>query len=111
LTAYNIINDLSVACVYKRKHLFNLVCPWNGTLGDSVNHISECAFKDAPEYIKNIINKENRDGEEVNTFLEFNSSKSLAARLYQKNKSLMESVFNDNQLEGKRDSILSFLDV
>jgi hypothetical protein len=70
--------------------------------------VSECVFKEVPEYMKNIIDKETTSGEELNPFLEFNSSKSLAARLYQKNKKLMENAFNEDR--NKRDSLLAFLD-
>ena len=64
-----------------------------------------------PSYMKNIIdNKYNIDNNsEKNVFLNFNSSKSLAARLYQKNKNLMDRVYKSEEKK-QSDSILTFLE-
>ena len=79
-----------------------------------------------PSYIKNFVgssieeNTINRpsnsfdDDDKVNSndYLNFNCNVGLKARLYQKNKDLMEKVLSKNNLEDsdkKRDSIFDFL--
>jgi hypothetical protein len=62
-----------------------------------------------PDYMKNIIDNKYNTEIEQNVFLNFNSSKSLAARLYHKNKNLMDRVYKSEDKK-QRDSLLSLLD-
>ncbi len=73
-----------------------------------------------PSYIKSFVKAEDQketieDEEKLNSdnFMNFNSNVGLKARLYQKNKKLMESVLSQNSnsilYSEKRDSLLELL--
>ena len=106
--ATNIINDLEVYCL-------NSGCPWKGRLNDFSSHIKECYFNPGkmPEYIKEVLdykkendkekNNENEDcnddedNEEIsddNNLTSFNIKSTLRARLYNRNRELVNKVYS-----------------
>ena len=108
IIATNIINDLEIYCN-------NLGCPWKGRLIDFSSHLKKCYFNpnEVPEYIKEVLtdkvenNKEknknendntNKDGENDefhdNNLTSFNTKSSLRARLYNRNRELVNNVFS-----------------
>ncbi len=110
LIATNIINDLEIYCI-------NSGCPWKGKLLDFQGHIAKCYFNpnEIPEYIKEILsdknenskkkNKnendnndedvdENGEGFHDNNLTSFNTKSSLRARLYNRNRELVNNVFS-----------------
>ena len=125
IIATNIINDLELYCI-------NTGCPWKGKLSAFESHIKRCFFNpnEIPEYIKEVLNdkketsKGNNDKEnnETNTDKEsedfhdnnltsFNTKSSLRARLYNRNRELVNKVFSKSGIkerskssENKKDS-------
>ena len=121
--ATNIINDLEIYCL-------NLGCPWKGKLSGISNHLKECYFKpnEIPEFIKEILKDQNEsknkngnenddsnnDGEgegfHDNNLTSFNTKSSLRARLYNRNRELVNNVFSKsgnktfNPNENKKES-------
>jgi hypothetical protein len=69
-----------------------------------------------PDFLQEIIsndNKENNatdDNDATAEIADFNTKGSLKARLYCKNKKLMENVFNKKEITEQRDSFASILD-
>jgi hypothetical protein len=101
-------------------------CPWKGGVGELERHLGDCVFQNEnlPEFMKEIIKRESSkdsklaldDDEDsnqgsTNEFINFNTKGSLKARLFQKNKKLMENVFEEKREHpAERDSIVSLLD-
>ena len=118
--ATNIINDLEIYCN-------NLGCPWKGKLIDFPTHIKQCYFNpnEVPEYIKEVLTSKNKDKSVFNSnensynkadeenedshdnnLTSFNTKSSLRARLYSRNRELVNNVFSksgntcgDNQID------------
>ena len=128
IIATNIINDLELYCI-------NSGCPWKGKLSAFSSHIRDCYFNpnEIPEYIKEVLNnkkennkekndKENnnddnidRENEEYhdNNLTSFNTKSSLRARLYNRNRELVNNIFSksgiketSNPNENKKESEL-----
>jgi hypothetical protein len=108
LIAFNIINDMQVACINKD-------CPWKSTLSELENHIKYCFLdeKKIPDYLKNKLKDNNNNVKNVednevtaDDYLNFNSSSNLYARLYAKNKDLM-----NNALEERKEEERDLLDI
>ena len=125
IIATNIINDLEIYCV-------NSGCPWKGKLRDFPIHSKKCYFNpnEIPEYIKNVLddkneknkdennnenkeedNNEENEGFHDNNLTSFNTKSSLRARLYNRNRELLNKVFsksgnkiNNNHSENKKES-------
>ena len=108
LIASSIINDLEIYCI-------NLGCPWKGRLMDLPGHLKKCYFNpsEIPEYIKEVLidKKENKkdnsenensdnniEGESEsfndNNLTSFNTKSSLRARLYNRNRELVNKIFS-----------------
>ena len=105
--ATNIINDLEIYCI-------NSCCPWKGKLNDFESHLKDCYFNPSkmPEYIKEVLdnkkeekekkngneNDDNVDGDDEedndNNLTSFNTKTSLRARLYNRNRELVNNVFS-----------------
>ena len=131
IIATNIINDLEIYCN-------NLGCPWKGKLIDFPTHIKQCYFNpnEVPEYIKEVLTSKNKDKSKNksndnnynkaddenenenedshdNNLTSFNTKSSLRARLYSRNRELVNNVFSksgnkgdDNQKNKKKESDL-----
>jgi hypothetical protein len=115
LIAFNIISDLEVTCIHKG-------CPWKSTLNNLVEHVKFCYFdpKKMNANIKQFLTKnndsnKNNDLEDNNTnneYLEFNSNVGLKARLYNKNKELIEKVIlGESSNKSKSEKNESLLDM
>lgn len=110
LVGYNMVNELEVYCN-------NSGCPWKSSLQNLNEHLKQCYFdpKKIPECIRNIINNDEKNkmknnpntssalteqygvNEEENissNSINFNTNVSLKARLYYKNRTLMEKVLS-----------------
>ena len=112
IIATNIINDLEIFCV-------NAGCPWKGRLKDFSEHLKICYFNpnEIPDYIKEVLdnkndnnidtkNNENIDfinnfggseGSNDNNLTSFNTKSSLRARLYNRNKELINNIFSKSE--------------
>jgi hypothetical protein len=107
--------------------MYIIGCPWKGTLFDQNEHSKVCYFNESemPEYIKQMFALEEKEnnknvniyGEEEdngsNEFTSFNINAGLKARLYNKNKILMDKALNktpNRSSDKNRDSILDLLD-
>jgi len=127
IIATNIINDLEIYCN-------NLGCPWKGKLIDFPTHIKKCYFNpnEVPEYIKEVLTSKNKDksinksnenndnkvddeneDSHDNNLTSFNTKSSLRARLYSRNRELVNNVFSksgnkfyDNQRDKRKESDL-----
>lgn len=123
LIAYNIINDQEVFCIHKGNLLFDFIlgCPWKDILLNLNEHLKCCYFDSSkmPTYIKSFVDidniKEKAEDEDTvnsNNFLNFNSNIGLKARLYQKNKELMDKILAENSIKNskQRDSLMDLLD-
>ena len=102
------VNELEVFCV-------NDACPWKGTLENLKEHLSKCYFdpKRMPEFVKSILcdNSKNvsKDEEKVtNASVDFNTNVSLKARLFNKNRELMERVLSKKK-DRKMESLFDIL--
>lgn len=122
LIGFNMVNELEVYCV-------NSGCPWKNTLQNLNEHLKTCYFDSnrMPDYIKKIVceTKSDTNGNESNSFLttrtpndeefasnhclNFNTKASLKARLYNKNKALMENVLSKKKETNKRDTLYDFI--
>lgn len=120
LVGYNMVNELEVYCNNKG-------CPWKSRLENLEEHLKNCNFDPAkiPDFMKSVLyknaaesnKKKNELGlieeeNESNEHVDFNTKVGLKARLYNKNKKLMERVFSKQKETIKkqpRDSILDLL--
>ena len=117
LVGFNMVNELEVYCN-------NNGCPWKSSLQNLNEHLKHCYFdpNKIPDFIKNIVcktaesnqkrNKELGVIEEEytsNNNINFNTKVSLKARLYNKNKLLMERVLSKKKEIPKRDTIFELL--
>jgi hypothetical protein len=118
LTAYNIINDLTVSCFKTGKQLIYIGCPWQGALGELAKHTTDCPFGTVSDFMREIMKSDTtvldvseEPSEDMNEIANFNTKGSLKARLYCKNKKLMENVFKEEDINAQpRDSLVSILD-
>ena len=123
LIANNMINDLEVLCPNNGMiYIMTLVgCPWKDSLLNLCEHNKNCYFDNEkmPARMKNAFSYEEEkkpefdDDNKTSQFLSFNSNVGLKARLYQKNKELMEKVITSNDMlyeKENRDSLLLLLD-
>ena len=112
IIATNIINDLEVYCVNKG-------CPWKGTLKAFSGHLKTCFFdpNEIPDYIKEVLNNKNdsnineinndnkyflndiegNEGFHDNNLTSFNTKSSLKARLYNRNRELVNNIFSKSE--------------
>jgi len=108
LIGLNMVNELEVYCINKG-------CPTQCKLSQLNEHLYNCYFdpEKMPQYIKDVVydktiqktKSKEKDSEvedkgldfEANT--NFNTKVSLKARLYNKNKNLMENVLSKNKLD------------
>lgn len=129
LVGFNMVNELEVYCC-------NAGCPWKSSLQNLKEHLKQCYFdpKRIPECIRSIISKDekvkkkkdntkvdndikssNEDMEEnvsINS-VNFNTNVSLKARLYHKNRTLMEKVLSKKKKEvlSPTQSLFDFLNL
>ena len=119
IIANDIINDLEIYCV-------NTWCPWKGKLIDFSGHLKKCYFNPnkIPEYIKEVLKGKNENNNEKskekktnengdddnddsggdgennephdNNLTSFNTKSSLRARLYNRNRELLNNVFSNS---------------
>lgn len=117
LIAFNIISDLEVTCIHKG-------CPLKSTLNNLVEHVRFCYFdpQKMNSSIKHFLTKNNcpkkgdsdiEDNNPNNEYLEFNSNVGLKARLYNKNRELIEKVVLGESSDKSKSDILenSILDL
>ena len=112
IIATNIINDLEIYCV-------NAGCPWKGKLKDFSRHLKTCFFNpnEIPDYIKEVLNNKNdsnldkinndnkeyinniegNEGYNDNNLTSFNTKSSLRARLYNRNRELVNNIFSKSE--------------
>jgi hypothetical protein len=123
LIASNIIDELEVTCIYKSIRSLKIDCPFKQPLINLPDHVKNCIFdpnkmsSQVKEFLGEEEKKQNLEDDELcnsNNFLNFNPSIGLKARLYQKNKQLMDKILSENQPEKikgskTRDTLLDLL--
>lgn len=115
ILANDIINDLEIYCI-------NSGCPWKGKLMDLEVHLQKCFFNpnEIPEFIKEVLSDKNENNKEKNisenkeennvgeneefhdnNLTSFNTKSSLRARLYNRNRELVNNVFSKSLNKNK----------